>query len=941
MAYAISAADITKLYLYGSTSVPNDLTSLAVPNLGPAPPQQLDTQQYMTLGAGRFGRPSQFSAINLFFLNENGPFNDPTGLGKSFTLADAIQLTGVSLNSAGNYVETVNQALYQDGKDDLIERTFVIGTSRFILKNATFVIGPNNSSRHIENLEIVPEVENFDFFGGDISNAANSLLGLENNIDPWRIGDQVIVKFTGSSYIISNYSFDDWQADRSYLSLGGSFDPVDNLIEGLLSDLTDDLFNQGITRFIHDGKAIVYGNRGGGAVDAGDRINEFHQEAFDTGGIVFVGSNGNDDLTGVSDKASILNGNGGDDTFESGLGADVINGGDGTDTAKYLTSVDGVYVDLVANTGSGGSAEGDAFTDIENVSGSNLNDRIMGSDLVNKLEGGIGNDVLVGGAGIDKLYGGVGSDLLIVGGLTDSTGSNPTADQEIAEGGEGDDYIVLSDSGSSEIVLNDGDRTDHLLLMPHMVGKSAGEGGSLELFALTGGVAYYADYYLHPYGGGIASVTPGSNEGENKVKSYHFEHEELATNSVGLVISENKPPFYLNYYWTKALHKLEITVHSYDASNADAGLHITINDWSPGDYGIVLQEFNLGDIHVYDDDYSKDYNTLSVGQVNAAIRSHEKDGERYVLTNKLEFQPSAFRMFASEFTAPAIPTELTLENLAIQINGTVENNVLTGTERDELIFGQDGNDRLLGKGGDDTISGDAGNDVLIGGLGADALDGGDGIDTADYRDSVEGVEVDLQFGLGLGGTAAGDKLSNIETVQGSAFDDAIHGDDGANRLFGNQGADTLDGGLGNDVLVGGIGADALNGGDGIDTADYRPWSVGVSVDLALGTGGDGDTLLATESVQGSQFADLISGDGSVNRLYGNDGNDILSGGDSNDLITGGLGADQIIGGAGDLDLADYRAAAAAVTLSLVTGGTASEAQGDTYSGVEYVYGSNI
>ncbi len=33
MAYAISAADITKLYLYGSTSVPNDLTSLAVPNL--------------------------------------------------------------------------------------------------------------------------------------------------------------------------------------------------------------------------------------------------------------------------------------------------------------------------------------------------------------------------------------------------------------------------------------------------------------------------------------------------------------------------------------------------------------------------------------------------------------------------------------------------------------------------------------------------------------------------------------------------------------------------------------------------------------------------------------------------------------------------------------------------------------------------------------------
>ena len=51
------------------------------------------------------------------------------------------------------------------------------------------------------------------------------------------------------------------------------------------------------------------------------------------------------------------------------------------------------------------------------------------------------------------------------------------------------------------------------------------------------------------------------------------------------------------------------------------------------------------------------------------------------------------------------------------------------------------------------------------------------------------------------------------------------------------------------------------------------------------------------------------------------------------------GADTLIGGAGDQDAASYQDALLGVIVNLALGGTGGEAAGDTYSGVEYVYGS--
>ena len=96
----------------------------------------------------------------------------------------------------------------------------------------------------------------------------------------------------------------------------------------------------------------------------------------------------------------------GDDRLEGGAGADVLNGGPGADIASYTKSPGGVRVYLDGTPGSGGDAEGDVLTEIEDVWGSRFDDRIFGDGANNRLFGNDGYDFLEGGAGADVLHGG-------------------------------------------------------------------------------------------------------------------------------------------------------------------------------------------------------------------------------------------------------------------------------------------------------------------------------------------------------------------------------------------------------------------------------------------------------------------------------------------------------------------------------------------------------
>jgi Ca2+-binding RTX toxin-like protein len=280
---------------------------------------------------------------------------------------------------------------------------------------------------------------------------------------------------------------------------------------------------------------------------------------------------------------------------------------------------------------------------------------------------------------------------------------------------------------------------------------------------------------------------------------------------------------------------------------------------------------------------------------------------------------------------------------------------VTGTNNSDIIDAADGvtegNDEIHGLNGWDVIFGLGGHDVILGGHGGDHINGGDGIDTAGYWDSNAAVSINLSTGDASGGHAEGDELISIENLNGSHYDDILIGNSGANELWGSLGDDIIKGAGGSDVLNGGDGADRLEGGSGIDTAEYWGSGIGVIVSLETGSGSGGhatgDTLFGIENLSGSNHGDILIGNDAINYLRGHDGTDTLKGGggadglwggDGNDILKGGGGADTLRGENG-IDTAAYNESTVAVVASLLTGGSAGDAAGDTYYDIENLTGS--
>lgn len=224
--------------------------------------------------------------------------------------------------------------------------------------------------------------------------------------------------------------------------------------------------------------------------------------------------------------------------------------------------------------------------------------------------------------------------------------------------------------------------------------------------------------------------------------------------------------------------------------------------------------------------------------------------------------------------------------------------VQKGTAGADSIKGGENNTTIYGYAGNDILNGAGGNDVLNGGVGADKLYGGSGTDTASYQNATSGVVASLLKPTTNTGEAKGDAYSSIEWLIGSAFNDKLQGNGGANRLTGGAGNDQLYGEDGNDVLIGGAGADRLYGGNGSDTASYADAKAGVVASFAKPTSntGDakGDTYSAIENLTGSAFADRLEGNGAANIINGGAGNDQIYGAGGADKLYGGAGADRFV-----------------------------------------------
>ncbi len=240
----------------------------------------------------------------------------------------------------------------------------------------------------------------------------------------------------------------------------------------------------------------------------------------------------------------------------------------------------------------------------------------------------------------------------------------------------------------------------------------------------------------------------------------------------------------------------------------------------------------------------------------------------------------------------------------LQLTGGSGNDQLIGTTALNTLDGGAGNDTLTAGTGNDTLLGGAGDDILQSGTGSDVLSGGDGND--DIRDWYGRSTIDGGAGEDhlLINRPTATSAINLTFTPGSSTPSA--GPDGTTfqniehlQLVSGSGDDTV---TFNGVLPTSITAftDNWQAGSGNDTlaVDLSGVSSAIFLDDVGGNGQfstNGSSLLNFSSVENFR----VTGGSGNDHLNTSSGNDTIDGGAGDDVISAGTGNNILMGGSGD------------------------------------------
>ena len=228
------------------------------------------------------------------------------------------------------------------------------------------------------------------------------------------------------------------------------------------------------------GDTLSFGGFGSFDFD-GDFFNDNTDPMQGVENITLSGLGGNDRLRGGAafhdgslpqNVGVTLLGGAGNDQLEPGAGADIVDGGDGLNSLQYRESPGGVSVDLGTGAASGSWAEGDTFSRVQDLFGSDKGPNVLGGDDgINFFYGGDANDVISGDGGNDTMVGRGGADALdggadidtaqhVAGVTVDLTGVVPATGEAVGDtwtgienvwGGAGDEPdVLIGDEGPNE-----------------------------------------------------------------------------------------------------------------------------------------------------------------------------------------------------------------------------------------------------------------------------------------------------------------------------------------------------------------------------------------------------------------------------------------------------------------------------------------------------------
>lgn len=532
-----------------------------------------------------------------------------------------------------------------------------------------------------------------------------------------------------------------------------------------------------------------------------------------------LGEQGNDSLWG-DDRVNVISGGLGDDVVFGRGGSDEIWGGPGNDLLNGDGGNDQIYADAGDDEVNGG--EGDDY-----LAGHLGEDTLRGGNGYDLLTGGADDDRLDGGALDDQLYGDDGDDFLIPG-----TGNDDV------EGGPGVDLIYYGDNpGAMYVDLAQGVATDTTGKIDELTGIEAvwgssfadtirgnaaanrllgqngddlleGRGGADELIG-GGGVDMAS--YQQSQAGVTVDLRAGTSAGGDAQGDVLNSIENLQGSGFGDTLSGDGGANLLN-----GADGNDVLRGRGGADRLEGGAGVDIVSYTDSAAGVQV---DLRSGRGVGGDAAGDV-LISIETVHGSALADNLAGGAGVDTLRgfdgndvLRGRGGADRLDGGNGLDIASYTD---SAAAVQVDLRTGQGAGGDAAGDRLIsietlHGSGHADGLAGGVGADTLRGFDGDDVLRGRGGADLMEGGDGIDTVTYTDSAQGVDVDLTTGIGIGGDAAGDRLTSIETLHGSNL---------ADRLIGAAGAETLRGFGGDDRLSGGGGADLLEGGGGADVFVY-------------------------------------------------------------------------------------------------------------------------
>jgi len=717
----------------------------------------------------------------------------------------------------------------------------------------------------------------------------------------------------GNDTLVSNYS--------------GSSQSTVNLYSGSISfpnNYTATLVS--IENYTASGSntAYVYAGNNDNVITGGSTLNDYVDYRYAVAGVnanlssgVVTGGSGNDTLSGIehiygSQWSDALTGNGANNTIRSLYGADYIDGGDGTDTwymdwggasttASILTATQNAAMGIVMT----GEAAGKTVVNVENITAI-YGDWIYGNEAANNLygrgmiEGFVGADVIRGnGSNATASYANAGNSYLAGQGVTTGSGVGVTANLTTTAFTHGGQVVNSGDAAGD--TYNNIRNLYGSAYNDHLIGNSAAN-------TLTGGTG---DDVLEGLGG--ADILRGG-AGTDTVSYAH-------ANAAVLVDIDN------------------------NSSRAGSMTGDAEGDTFYEIENIIGSAFN-------DSLYGDNYDNILIGGAGNDLL----DGGAGFDTASYAGATGPVSINLATGTVTGAAGNDTLVSIE-RVIGTSYADTVTGSAGDDILDAGDGADSIDGGAGSDTVSyasasggrtvnlltgvnsdgdtltsienitgsrygdvltGDTGNNIIEGGLGNDTLDGGLGNDTASYASATSGVTVSLKLATAQNTSGAGtDTLAGFENLIGSAYNDTLTGDAGANILTGGDG---------NDLLIAGAGgADSLIGGSGTDTASFSDATAGVAITInGSGTNADGATVTLT----------------GIENLIGSAYNDTLTGDSLNNLIIGGTG-DDIINGMGGNDTVSYADTTSFVTVNLANTGVnvSGGAGNDSLSNVENIIGS--